>query len=96
MKKVFGFILLSIGGYMLISLIMEFFGALDEVTEAAKLRAENPEQFEVGVVLGRIMLVLIALLAIFMGYKLLKSANEETNTAVEKPKESATQSPKDE
>jgi hypothetical protein len=81
MKKIFGFILLSIGGYMLISLIMEFFGVAEEVKEATKAQVGDPEGFDTGIIIGRILLSLIALIILFFGFRLMKKANEEAVTA---------------
>ncbi|PTX63093.1 hypothetical protein C8N46_102496 [Kordia periserrulae] len=77
MKKIAGFILLSVGGYILISLVMHFFGVAETVTETATVTVENSESYELGVTIGKILIGCIAVAALYFGYMLLKKANEE-------------------
>ncbi|KAB8151259.1 hypothetical protein EZY14_019400 [Kordia sp. TARA_039_SRF] len=77
MKKVIGFLLLSVGGYILISLVMQFFGVAETVTETATVDVENAESFELGVTIGKILIGCVAVAALYVGYMLLKKANEE-------------------
>lgn len=88
MKKVIGFLLLSVGGYILISLVMQFFGVAETVTETVTVDVENAESFELGVTIGKILIGCVAVAALYVGYTLLKKANEEaTKTNPQKPKE---------
>jgi len=77
MKKILGFILLSIGGYMLISLVMQLLGVVEDVKETVKAEVEDPESFALGNTIGMILIILISLASIFFGYILLKKANQE-------------------
>ncbi|MEM6721688.1 MAG: hypothetical protein AAF611_20335 [Bacteroidota bacterium] len=77
MKKILGFLLFFVGGYLILSMILKLFGVAEEVKEKTQAEIDDPESFALGVTIGTILLTIVALVAIFFGYKLLKSASKE-------------------
>lgn len=75
MKKVFGFILVLIGGFIAITLFTYIPSTIEKFKDTSKIETENPEAYIIGVVIGGVLLLIIAMTSLYFGFQMLKRAN---------------------
>jgi hypothetical protein len=77
MKKILSFLLLGIGGFIAISLFIKIPSTIEKFKDTSKIEAEDPEGYLIGIVIGGVLLLIIAMTAIYFGFQMLKKAYAE-------------------
>ncbi|AXG71667.1 hypothetical protein KORDIASMS9_03924 [Kordia sp. SMS9] len=78
MKKGLGFILLSIGGFIAITLFTQIPSTIEKLKDTSKIEAEEPQSFIIGVVIAGILLLIIAMTSLYFGFQMLKRASADS------------------
>ncbi|MFK7750442.1 MAG: hypothetical protein AB8B65_18775 [Kordia sp.] len=78
--------LLIIGGFVAIALFMRVPETIEKFKDTSKIEAENPNAYLIGIVIAGVILLTIAIVAIYYGVQMFTRANKEVKNL---PKEKA-------
>lgn len=77
MKKILGFLLLGVGGFIAISLFVKIPSTIEKFKDTSKIEAEDPDSYLIGIVIGGVLLLVIGMTAIYFGFQMLKKSYAE-------------------
>jgi hypothetical protein len=77
MKKIFGYTLLVIGGFIGLSLVIQLPQAIEDLTDKSKIEASDPDSFIVGVIIGGFIVCVITFSMLWFGFKLIQKPDTE-------------------
>ncbi|MGH1384593.1 hypothetical protein [Kordia sp.] len=77
MKKILGFLLLAVGGFIAISLFEQIPPTIEKFKDTSKIEAKDPDNYLLGIVIAGVLLLIISMTAIYFGFQMLKKAYAE-------------------
>ncbi|WP_298516601.1 hypothetical protein [uncultured Kordia sp.] len=87
MKKILGFLLLIIGGFITIALFSKIPSTIEKLKDTSKIEAEDPNSYIIGVIIAGVLLLIIAMAALYFGFQMLKRVKQKA--AIEKAAKAA-------